>query len=147
MMALALAGMARPATALDDGEQLLIGGTSGSGSGVRYGAPGLANTYNDDFPATGLGEMAAQVRMAGGTLRKFRASIVTSGDETSGTVAVMVRVNEADTLLTCSVGIGGGDCGSGGKTIAIAPGDKLAVRVSSTLDTGFWTYSYTMFYD
>ena len=136
-----------PARALDDGQQLLVGGTSGSASGVRYGAPGLANTYNDDFPGTGLGEQAAQIRMTAGTLGKFRANVVTQGNATSGTVTVTVRINEADTILTCTVGTMGGDCGTGGKSIAIANGDKLAVQIDSTLDQGFFTYSYTMIYD
>ena len=147
VLALAVAGLPSRAAALTDGQQLLVGGTSGSASGTRYGAPGLANTYNDDFPATGLGESAAQIRMTAGTLGKFRLAVVTEGTATSGTVTVTVRLNGANTVLTCSVGTDGGDCGSGGKAIAIADGDKIAIRVVSTLDVGFWTYSYTMIYD
>lgn len=143
----AVLSAAVPAHAVDDGQQLLVGGTSGSGAGVRYGAPGLANTYNDDFPGTGLGEQAAQIRMTAGTLGKFRASVVTQGNATSGTVTVTVRINEVDTVLTCTVGTMGGDCGTGGKSIAIANGDRLAVQIDSTLDQGFFTYTYTMIYD
>jgi len=45
------------------------------------------------------------------------------------------------------VGTAGGDCGSGGKSIAIANGDKLAIEVDSTLDQGNWTFTYTLIYD
>lgn len=145
--ALLLGGAPAPAVALDDGQQLLIGGNSGSASGTRFTAPGLANIYNADFPDTGLGEAAAQIRMVAGTVGKFRANILTQGNATSGSVTLTVRVNGVDTDLTCSVGKDGGDCGSGGKAIAILNGDKLAVRIASTLDQGFWTFTFTMTYD
>ena len=151
LAAIVLAGAvltaATPARALDDGEQLLVGGNSGSAGGIRYTAPGLANIYGADFPGTGLGEQAAQIRMTAGTLEKLRVNVVTQGNATSGNVAVTVRINEADTVLTCTVGTAGGDCGSGGKSIAIANGDKLAVEVASTLDAGFWSFTFSMIYD
>ena len=145
--AVVIAVLAGPAAALDDGQQILAGGTSGSGAGVRYGAPGLANTYNLDFPDTGLGEVAAQIRMTEGKLSKFRVSVATQGNATSGSVTVTVRLNEADTVLTCTVGTDGGDCGSGAKSVNVVNGDRLAVEVDSTLDQGFFAYSYTMLYD
>jgi len=145
--ALAIAAAPEAAIALDDGQQLLVGGTSGSGSTNLFTAPGIANTYGNDFPGTGLGESAAQIRMVAGTIGKFRLNVVTQGNATSGTVTVTVRVNGVNTELTCSVGIGGGDCGSGGKTLALLNGDKLAVRVVSTLDQGFFAYTYTLTYD
>lgn len=145
--ALAIAGGAESARALDDGQQLLVGGTSGSATTTLFTAPGIANTYSNDFPGPGLGESAAQIRMVAGTIGKFRLNVVTQGNATSGTVTVTVRINGLNTDLTCSVGTAGGDCGSGGKTVALLNGDKLAVRVASTLDQGFFTYTYTLTYD
>jgi len=59
---------ATPARALDDGQQVLVGGSSGGAAGVRYSSPGLANVYGPDFPGAGLGEQAAQIRMTAGLL-------------------------------------------------------------------------------
>ena len=134
------------ALALDDGQQLLIGGNSGSGANTRFTAPGPANIYGADFPDTGLGEAAAQIRMVAGTVGKFRANVVTQ-NATMGSVTMTVRINGLDTELACTVGKDGGDCGSGGKAVALVNGDKLSVRVASTLDTGFWTFTFTMTYD
>jgi hypothetical protein len=135
------------ANALEDTTQLLTGGNSGSAGGTRFTAPGLGNTYNADFPGTGLGESAAQIRMTAGVLSKLRVKVVTEGTQDSGTVTVMVRLNGADTELTCSVGIAGGECGAGGKSITILNGDLLAIRVASTYNEGFWAYTYTLLYD
>lgn len=142
-----LGGVPERARALDDGQQLLVGGNSGSASGTRFTAPGIANIYSADFPGTSLGEAAAQIRMVAGTVGKFRANVVTQGNATMGSVTLTVKINGIDTDLTCSVGTDGGDCGSGGKTVALVNGDKLAVRVASTLDAGFWTFTFTMTYD
>ena len=146
-LAAAMLVVAAPARALDDAQQLLVGGNSGSASSVRYTAPGLANIYGADFPGTGLGEQAAQIRMTAGTVGKLRVNVVTQGTATSGGVTITVRVNEADTILTCAVGTAGGECGSGGKAIAVANGDRLAVKVASTLDQGVWAFTFTLIYD
>jgi hypothetical protein len=123
---------------------LLTGGTSGSASSTRYTAPGLANTYSANFPAAGLGEQAAQIRMRGARLSKLRVSVVTE-NATSGSVTVTVRVNGAPTVLTCSVGFAGGGCGSSPQAEAVVTnGDRLAVEVVSTLDQGLWTFTYTV---
>jgi len=142
-IALLAAGLPTPVSAV----QLLVGGNSGSASGTRFTAPGIANIYSIDFPDTGLGEEAAQIRMVGGTLSTFRASIVTQGTAASGSVTLMVRINGSDTMLTCSVGKDGGDCGSGSKSIALLSGDKLAVRIASTLNAGFYTFTFRMTYE
>lgn len=90
---------ATPAHALDDGQQLLVGGSSGGAAGVRYSSPGLANFYGNDFPGTGLGEQGAQVRTTAGTPSKLRANAVTQGTASSGSVTVTVPINAADTVL------------------------------------------------
>jgi len=137
----------RAAAALEDGQQLLTGGNSGSGASTRFTAPGLGNLYGVDFPGTGLGEAAAQIRMTAGVVSKLRVSIVTEGTQDSGTVTAMVRLNGANTELTCSVGIAGGDCGSGGKSFAVLNGDQMAVRIVSTYNEGAWTFTYSLLYD
>jgi hypothetical protein len=138
--------VAASAMALPDGQQLLIGGNSGSGPSVRYTAPSSGTLYNDDFPSAGKGEAAASVRMPAGTLSKLKVSIVTQGNASSGGVALTVRVNGVDTALACSVGTAGGNCGSGA-SVAVASGDDLSVEIASTLNQGFWTFSYSLVFD
>lgn len=139
-------GSGRPAEALGDGKQILTGGNSGSGPSVRYTGPGLGNLYNADFPDTGLGEAAASVVMPGGTLSKLRVSIVTQGTATTGGVVLTVRVNGVATALTCSLPTVGGICKST-ETAVIAAEDLVSIEIDSTLDTGFWTFSYSVVLD
>ena len=141
-MILSPVGFVTPARA--GAKYLLSGGNSGSGGGTRYTAPGLGNIYGPDFPDTGLGEQAAQIRMRAATLSLLKVSVVTSS-ATSGTVTVTVRINGAATDLSCSVDSEGGNCATGGaKTVAVSTGDRLAVQVVSTLNEGFWTFTYTV---
>jgi len=136
------------ALALDDNVQLLIGGSNEGFTPLTiFTAPGLTTAVVANSPGLGLGESAAQIRMVAGTLGKFRASVVPSGEANSGTVTLMVRVNGVDTELTCSVAVAGGECGSGGKTVTLLNGDRLSVRVVSTLNMGSFAYTYTMTYD
>jgi len=142
----ALVGLAAPmpwAAAHAAGTKYLMsGGNSGSGASVRYTAPGHGNIYGANFPAAGLGEQAAQIRMRAARIGKLRVSILTES-ATSGSVVVTVRVNGVPTMLTCTVGFAGGNCGSN-DDINVQNGDRLAVEIASTLNQGAWTFTYTL---
>jgi hypothetical protein len=137
----------KPAEALWDAFQILTGGNSGSGSGVRYASPGLGNTYNSGFPGAGKGLDAAGVRYPIGVLSKLRVSVVTEGTATSGDVMLTVFVNGSATALTCTVGKAGGECSDLVNTVTLAANSKVAIEIDSTLDQGFWTYTYSLIYD
>jgi hypothetical protein len=124
-------------------QQILTGGNSGSGAGTRYTAPGLGNIYGADFPATGLGESAAQIRMPAGTLKKLKITLVTDGAQTSGQLTVTVRVNGIDSALTCSVDFEGAQCKSP-EFVTLLNDDRVALQVSSTLNTGSWAFTYSV---
>lgn len=124
--------------------QFLAGGASGNGAGTRFTAPGLSNIYGVDFPGANLGEQAAQVRMPDGTLRKLKVTVVPDGSQTSGSVTVTVRVNGNDTDLTCSVDFTGGDCKATGIDVVLLSDDRLAIKVVSTLNGGFWAFTYSV---
>jgi hypothetical protein len=137
------------ARAVPDTSQLITGGaTTIEGPGVtRFTAPGFANVLTADFPATGLGEQAAAVRMTAGTLSKFRASVTTASAPSGGTFTLMVRVNGADTPLTCSV-TGTGTCSAGNKVRALNNSAVLAVRIVNDLDGGGnVAFTYSMLLD
>src|SRR5262245_28516066 len=106
----AAAFAAGPAPALDDAKQVFTGGNSGSGPSTRYSAPGIGNIYPIDFPSTGKGDAAAQIRMPAGTLSDLRVRVQTEGTATTGSVTVKLRVNGVDTTMSCSLGINGGSC-------------------------------------
>jgi hypothetical protein len=124
-------------------QQLLTGGNSGSGAGTRYTAPGVGNIYGADFPATGLGESAAQIRMPAGTLKKMKVTLVPDGAQTSGQLTVTVRVNGSDSALACSVDFEGGECKIP-ESVTLVSDDRIAIQVSSTLDTGSWAFTYSV---
>jgi hypothetical protein len=60
----------------------------------------------------------------------------------------MVRINGADTALTCSIMAGAGQCRTGATSVSVPNGALLTVR----LDNGFvgagnFSYTYTMLLD
>jgi hypothetical protein len=59
---------------------------------------------------------------------------------------VTVRLNGADTALSCSVGTAGGNCGSGA-SVPVAAGDDLAIKIESTLNSGAWAFTYSLLFD
>jgi hypothetical protein len=137
-----------PAGALNNRQQILTGGGSQTQGGLSWTAPGFSNVFGNDFPSAGAGETAAQLRMSGGgVLSLLWVRVNTATVPTSGNLTVMVRVNGADTTLTCTV-LASGQCQSGAASVTIPNGARLAVRIANTFpDSGNVAYSYTMLLD
>ena len=137
-----------PAGALSNAQQLLSGGTSTVGGSTVWGAPGMQNSFGNDFPAAGKGEQATQIRMTGGgVLRSLWVRVVTETVPSSGSLTMMVRINGADTALTCTLA-GAGQCQSGAAIVNVPNGARLAVRqVNNFVGAGFLTFNYTMILD
>jgi len=137
---------ASPVRALDDAQQLLSGGSSMGEGSIIFTSPGMSNQFGTDFPGTGLGSQAAQLRIPKGTLRDLRVSVTTQNVPSSGSATVTVRLNGADTLLTCSVN-GTGYCTST-KSVSIPTGGLVALRVQNTfVGSGLAAYTYSLVYD
>jgi hypothetical protein len=138
---------ATPAGALNDNEQLLSGSGTSIGGATLWSSPG-GTQYPDNFPAPGKGESAAQLRMSAGVLSALRVKLTTQTTPSSGTLSVRVRINGANTALTCTV-TAGGNCNSpNGTTVAVAANDKLAVRISNNFPGGNdIAYTYTLQFD
>lgn len=131
------------ADALGDKKQILIGGNVGEGSQVLWTAPGLGVVY--EHPSN----VPAHVQMPKGRVGRLRAAVITDGTATSGSVTVTVTVNAENTALSCTVSsLIGGTCETPKKTwVHVSDGQFLAVKVTSTLDQGEFTFNYSMIYD
>jgi len=137
---------ATPAGALGDTQQLLAGGNSMGEGATQYTSPGFANQFGIDFPGTGLGEKAVQLRMPAGVLSTLRVKLTTQTTPVSGVFSVMVRKNGADTVLTCQL-MATGAC-TALVNVTIANNDRLAVRISNSFTgSGVMGYSYTLLFD
>jgi hypothetical protein len=96
----------------------------------------------------GLGESFAQVPFPAGTLSKLRARLMTTNVPAGGSLSVMVRVNGADTNVTCSVAAAGGICTSGNKAKALNNNALVALRITSDLVAAGNTFVfYTLQFD
>jgi len=133
---------APPAGALVDTAHIISGG-AGIGGGTIFLTPSGAG-YSADFPSAGLGESVAQVPFPAGTLSKLRVKLFTENAPSGGSVSVMVRVNGANTTVTCSLPASG-ICTSGTKTKAVNNNGLVAIRVTSNLaDAGNVAIAYTL---
>lgn len=143
-----VAAAAQPADALDNGKQLLSGGASIAVGSTVFLAPGVASVYGPNFPKTGQGELAAQIRMQDGILSLLRVSVRTENVPAGGTMTVMVRINQTDTTLNCQVTAAGFCQTAVNVSEVITSSQRLAIRVVNTLvNPGFATVSYTLVYD
>ena len=68
-----------------------------------FTGPGWTTTTAPDYPDTGEGEAATQIRMAAGTLKNLRVHVQTQNVPSGGSLIATVRINGADTALTCTV--------------------------------------------
>ena len=137
---------APPAAALEDTALVLMGGQATTGGQTRFLAPGTPFNQTADFPGVGLGEQSVQLRLPKGQLRDLRVNLTTETVPTGGSFTLMVRVNGANTLLTCSVAATG-DCNST-KKVNLAAGSRVAIRTVNTLtDAGNTIFTYTLIYD
>ncbi|MEJ8570253.1 hypothetical protein [Microbaculum marinum] len=140
---------AAPAAALDNGTQVLTGGfNQGPNVDTIFTSPGMTTALPPDYPSTGQGETAVQVRMPAGDLSNLRVHVVTQTIPVSGNLRVNLRINGANTVLTCKV-TGTGDCATKkSKVVSIGKGDLLAIRIRSTLvDEGNFTLTYSFEFD
>jgi hypothetical protein len=144
-----------PADALNNRQGLLIGAgiispasKAGAAPALRFTAPSLSDTYDPDFPRRGLGETAAQIRMTGGgVLSNFWLKILTTNVPASGSLVATVRINGADTALTCQV-FGTAQCNSGPATVNVPNGARLSVAFASDFpDSGAMAFTYSMLLD
>jgi len=136
---------ATPAEALNDGTQLLSGGQSTTANSTRFTAPGVGGHYSADF-AGGRGEEAAQIRMPAGVLRNLKVHVMTESIPASGSLRVRVRIDGANTVLTCQVA-GTGDCAKN-KAVNVPAGGRLAISSSNTfVGAGAIAYSFTLLFD
>jgi len=138
-----------PADALSNKFTILTGGfNQGQNISTVYTAPGLTAAFNPDYPDTGEGEGAVQLRMHQGELSYLRVKLVTQNIPSGGSLVVTVRINGADTALTCTL-TASGNCGTGKSTkVAISKNDKLAIEIDSDLaDEGNFVLTYTLLFD
>ena len=138
---------APPAEALNNRQQLLLGGGNWGGVSPVFSAPGMPIVGND-FPSAGMGETGVQVRMSGGgVLSVLFVRLRTQNVPSSGSLTVMVRINGADTAMTCQV-FGSGQCAFTASTVTINNGDRLALRITNDfVGAGSLIVSYSMLLD
>ena len=134
------------AHALSDTKQIMVAGTSQVEGGLSYAGPGMSNVFGADFPNTGLGEQAASVRMPAGSLSRLRVNVVTQNTPSSGFLRVMLRINGANTTLTCIV-TGTGICNRN-QTVAVPNNALVTFRISNNfVGSGLLTWTATMEFD
>ena len=137
---------ASPAGALIDSRQVLAGGNRIGDGATFYTSPGFADQFSVNFPGTGLGEVAVQLRMPAGVLSTLKVKLTTPFTPSSGAFILMVRKNGANTALTCQL-TGSGTC-NGTANVTFAANDRLSVRVSNNfVGPGTSAYSYTLLFD
>ena len=135
-----------PAAALDDARQVLTAGGSLTQGATLFTAPGLYTAYTADFPNTGQGESAASIRMPAGSMTALRVHVVTTNAPSSGSFRARLRINGADTALTCQT-MGTGSCTSQ-QVVTIHTNDLLAIMVSNTfVGSGTMGWTATMEFD
>jgi hypothetical protein len=134
------------AHALSDTKQIMVAGTSQVEGGLSYAGPGMSNVFGADFPNTGLGEQAASIRMPAGSLSRLRVNVVTQNTPSSGFLRVMLRINGANTTLTCIV-TGTGICNRN-PAVAVPNNAMVTFRASNNfVGSGLVTWSATMEFD
>jgi hypothetical protein len=113
---------APPVRALEDTAHIIMGGT-GIANGSSFVSP-LGNGYGN--------EAKAQTPFSAGTLSKLRVKLTTDNVPTAGAVTVVVRVNGADTNVTCSL-TASGICTSGNKAKALNNNALVSMRITNDL--------------
>lgn len=134
------------AHALDDARQILTAGSSQGQGTVQFTGPGMSNVYTPDFPNTGLGEQAASIRFPAGSLSNLRVNVVTSSAPSSGMFRARVRINGADTTLSCMV-TGTGIC-TRVPAIVVHANDLVTLKVENTfVGSGSLAWTASMEFD
>jgi hypothetical protein len=123
---------------------LLGGGQQVGDSDTKYsnftGSFSISTTSPD-------AEKIVQTRLPAGTLSKLKLSVFFSSMGGSGTV--MIRLNGADTPLTCTATAAGktGSCNSNA-TVNVPNNAKLSVRVTNTSGNGSGAlFNYSLQFD
>jgi len=135
---------ARPLSALNDSQQILLGGNSTTESSTRYSFPGMGNQFADNFLGDGMS--AASVRLPAGSLRSLRVNVTTQSAPDSGTITVTVMKNGVATSLACSTS-GTGSC-QRSRQIHFQANDTLVVEAANNfVNSGTIAYTYSLVYD
>ena len=123
--------------------QVLSGGGVMADPGVAFTSPGLL-LYDANIPVPGAGEKAVQLRMPPGTLSRLRVRVITGNVPSSGSLSVTVRINGADSVLTCSVA-GTGNCSNAGSVTLPTANKRLSIRIANGLvAAGNTAFTYTV---
>jgi hypothetical protein len=128
--------------------QILSGGfNQGASLATVYHAPGWVTALQPTYPSASDGENAIQIRLPEGTLSRLSIRVRTATAATGGSYVVTVRINGADTALTCTV-TGQADCTTAANvTVPVNDGDRLALEITSTLaNEGNNTVNYSMLF-
>jgi len=132
--------------ALDNARQLLVAGNAQGEAATQFAGPGMSNVYGVDFPNTGQGEQAASIRMSAGSLSNLRVNVVTATVPASGMLRVKLRINGADTAMTCMV-TGTGICNRT-SAVSVATNDLVTLMVYNTfVGSGVLSWTATIEYD
>jgi hypothetical protein len=134
------------ARALDDTSQVLTGGHLMAAGQIVLTSPGFTQAQAEsDF--SNQGEAFVQMLMPAGTLTRLRVKVTTETAPSSGSFKLMVRINGADTNMTCNV-TGPGMCTTGTKVKTIPNNARLAIKTTSDfVDAGTIGYTYTIQFD
>ena len=129
-----------------DVRQILSGGFNQGGAFTNgFTGPGWTTTLSPNYPDSGEGEAATQIRMVAGTLKNLRVHVQTQNVPSSGSLTLTVRINGANTALTCTV-TATGDCTSTA-SVSINDNDRLALEITNSFpDEGNWTLTYSIQY-
>ena len=143
---------ATPSTAVNDSSQLLSGALiiDPAVSTLRYTAPGSSSHNGFNFPAAGLGEIAAGIRMQAGTVSGLKVKLVTATAPSSGAFVLTVMKNGSDTVLSCSITAAAfsgttGICNAG-TPVSFSNNQRLTVEAdaSALVGSGQMVVAYTM---
>lgn len=137
-----------PAFALGDTMQLLSGGGTFADPGTGFTSPGLVYVYGPNDFGTNKGERAAQLVMPAGILSALRVRVLTQQNPSSGALTVTVRLNGADTPLTCST-VGTATCHTPpGASANVSNNARLSVKIANTfVGAGNLSFTYSFLFD
>lgn len=145
VLAIVIAGLAASSISTALGASQILTGASivGPGSIPWWHPPGgepIRDNAMDPSPV----EPATQIRMPKGKLTGLKVSMGTENVPDAGVFSVTVRINGADTALSCSL-TAAGFCNSPSMAkVSLAANDRLTVRVLANLNgasTVVYTYS------
>ena len=113
------------------GVSILGFGTNSIGAGATNYS-GLAGGYNTNSTAEGRSLTPSPINC---TAQKLY--VIDSATPSSSTLTITLRVNAADTTLTCSIATGGATtCNDTSHTVSVVAGDGLSIKYVNGAGTG-----------